>query len=519
MKKFWNAVKTRKITSTLIALVIILVGSYLLFGGKKSPNYIIAIAKRGTVTQEVSVNGRVKAVQAVDLAFEKIGRVSKIYVQVGDKVNAGQPLMSLYNDDIYAQLLQAKAGVESAQAKLDEMKKGTRPEQIQIKQSELNKAEQDLNNYYGGLINILNDSYTKADDAVRKQTDGLFNNDETDTPLLTYTTSNYQAQLDVQVLRVSARNELNAWKTELLNTSTDSNHEYLDQSIKNAEQHVLTIRNFLNRLSDTLEGSTNLSATLIDTYKYNVNLARTNVNTVATNITNQGQLISSQKLTIDRIEKELNLQLAGSTAEEIQTQEALVKQAQANAQNAEAQLEKTILRAPFNGIITRQNAELGQIISQNNPEVSVMSNRQFQVEANVPEVDIAKVKIGDQSKITLDAYGNDVIFEAKVVSIDPAETIVEGVATYKVTFEFIKEDDLIKSGMTANIDISTAKRDDVVYIPQRSVISNGQKTVKILGDNNNVTEAVVETGLRGSDGNIEITSGIKEGDKIIISEQ
>ncbi|HJN62222.1 MAG TPA: hypothetical protein QGH92_01300, partial [Candidatus Parcubacteria bacterium] len=93
--------------------------------------------------------------------------------------------------------------------------------------------------------------------------------------------------------------------------------------------------------------------------------------------------------------------------------------------------------------------------------------------------------------------------------------IVDGVATYKVTFQFIEDDERIKSGMTANIDITSDNRENVIAVPQRSIIrKNGDKFVRIL-DGNNVKEIKVETGLYGSDGNIEIIRGINEGDKVI----
>jgi len=159
---------------------------------------------------------------------------------------------------------------------------------------------------------------------------------------------------------------------------------------------------------------------------------------------------------------------------------------------------------------------VGEAVSINVPVAKVISASGFEVEVNIPEADIAKVKLGDKSKVTLDAYGDDALFEAEVVSIDPAETIIEGVATYKTTLQFSEKDDRIKSGMTANLDILTAERHSVIAIPQRAVITkDGQKTVRLLGDNNEVTEVNVQTGLRGSDGKIEILSGVNEGDKVI----
>ena len=145
-----------------------------------------------------------------------------------------------------------------------------------------------------------------------------------------------------------------------------------------------------------------------------------------------------------------------------------------------------------------------------------MSLTRFEIEANIPEADIAKVKIGDSAAITLDAYGNDVVFDAKVIRIDPAEIIIDGVATYKTTFQFLREDERVKSGMTANIDILTAKKSGVLVIPQRAITQQGnEQFVQIsLGQNKFETRKVV-VGLRGFDGNAEIISGLNENDQIV----
>jgi len=149
-----------------------------------------------------------------------------------------------------------------------------------------------------------------------------------------------------------------------------------------------------------------------------------------------------------------------------------------------------------------------------------MSNAQFQIEANIPEADIAKVKPGQTANVTLDAYGPDVLFHASVVSVDPAETIVDGVPTYKTTFQFEGTDARIKSGMTANIDIQGQMHENVLSVPQRAVVNhNGKKYVTIKTGKNTTKEVVVSLGLRGSDGAIEITDGLSVGDEVVVSQQ
>jgi HlyD family secretion protein len=212
----------------------------------------------------------------------------------------------------------------------------------------------------------------------------------------------------------------------------------------------------------------------------------------------------------------LALKKAGTVPEQITAQEAVVEKAKADIDNYNAQLAKTVLRSPINGVVTKQDLKVGEIVTPNSTVVSVISNGDFQVKVNIPEADIAKVKVGDSANITLDAYGSDIIFSTHVVSIDPGETMVEGVATYKTTLQFDKKEDRAKSGMTANIDILTAKQTNTLYIPQRDLISNETgKYVLIDVGSAQPQKKKVEVGIRGSDGNIEIISGLNEGDKII----
>jgi RND family efflux transporter MFP subunit len=165
-------------------------------------------------------------------------------------------------------------------------------------------------------------------------------------------------------------------------------------------------------------------------------------------------------------------------------------------------------------------AKLGEVANAQSLVAEVISQAKFQVEANIPEADIAKVKVNDPAKVTLDAYGSDVIFEATVVKIEPSATIVEGVPTYKTTLQFQGDSDKIKSGMTANLDILTAQKENVLAVPYRAVIDqNGEKFVKILKDKNSIEERAVSVGLRGSDGNVEILEGLNEGEKVITFER
>lgn len=475
--------KNKKIIIGSILVAVIVLGGYFYFKNNKKSGPEFVTVKKGDILQEVSVTGNVKPVKSVDLAFEKAGKISLVLVEVGDYVASGATLVGQNNSELYSQLEKANADLETQKA-------------------EYSKSEIVLDNYYSAVANILNDAYTKADDAVRKQIDSFFTDGESDTPKLNFTTTNSQAQTDSQNGRLTSRAELDNWRSELDKLNTDS-RDGLNLSLSRAESHIKIIRGFLFNVMDALEKANNLSVSTLDSYKANVTTARTNINTASTNTSNQKQSINLQNATII-------------------SEGASIKSYEASVNNIEAQIAKTVLHSPISGVVIKQDAKVGEIAAAGSVLVSVLSSV-YEIEAFIPEVDIAKIKIGDSANVTLDAYGKDVVFEAKVISINPAETMVEGVATYKTTLRLDSGDKPVKSGMTANLDILTAQKSGALIVPQRAVTStDGDKFVSTydpaLTQNGGITMIKVITGLRGSDGNIEILEGLKEGDKIVISQ-
>jgi HlyD family secretion protein len=539
-----NALKKPKVYIPVIILIIIIVGIVFLSNRGDKQEFDTAIAQRIDLTQEVSVTGRVKPAQSVELAFEKSGKVSAVYADVGKEVLAGQILVVLGNSELAAQLSQAQAGVESAQAqleqyqaaletqqaKLNELKLGTRPEEIQIQETKVANAKTSLEDAKNNLIVQIQDAYTKSDDAIRNKVDQFFLNPKGTNPQLTFFTDS-QLESDIESKRLLIETTLKSWQTSLETLTTSSDLEsYIDVAKKNLSQ----TKNLLEKAALAVNGLTpnsSISQTTIDAYKSDVSTGRTNINTAIVNLTTAEEKLRTAESNLKLEQDNLALKKAKATDEQITAQEAQVKQAEAyvlsqqaqikqakaNANNYYAQISKTVIRAPINGTITQQDAKVGEIVSANTVIVSLMSVSQFEIEANIPEADIAKVNVGNDAKVTLDAYGNDVVFGVKVVAIDPAETIIDGVATYKVTFQFVEKNERIKSGMTANIDISTEKRENVIAIPQRAVVTkNGEKTVKvIIGEE--TKEVKVKTGMRDSYGSIEILEGVNEGDTVVIT--
>lgn len=504
--------KVVKISSVIVLIIIVL---FFIFGKGNTEPYEFIITEKGSLIQEVDVTGKIKPVTEVELAFKNGGKIAQIYAEVSDKVFIGQTLLRLDNGDSYAQLQWAEAQLRAQQAKLDELKRGSRPEEIQIQTIKVENAKKSLTDAKQGVIDKLQDSYIKSDDAIRNKTDQMFNNPRSENPDLKLLNTSSQTKIDLEWKRFVIEKMFSPWKISLGNLSVNNN---LESDIATAKKNLSDIKSFLESLAFTLNETSagpTITQTTLDGWKSDISTARTNLSTVIINLSTAEEKLRTAESSLSLAEEELALEKAGTSSEQIRAQEAEIEKAQADINRYQAELSKTIIYSPINGIITKQDGKIGEIVSANTNIISVMSDSIYQIEVDIPEADISKIKIGDKAKFTLDSYGDEILFDAFVIKIDPAETVIEGVSTYKTTLQLEKNDERIRSGMTANLDIMTAQKENIIAIPQRAVISkNGDKFVRVF-EGTVVVEKIVKTGLRGSNGDVEILSGLNEGEKVI----
>ena len=145
--------------------------------------------------------------------------------------------------------------------------------------------------------------------------------------------------------------------------------------------------------------------------------------------------------------------------------------------------------------------------------LSIGNYNQLSILAQVNEVDIPKIKVGQQATVTLDAFPNET-FVGKVVSVDSVGTISSGVVTYNVYISLISPPSSVKSGMSASVAIQTARADNVLTVPSAAIqTSNGSSYVRVL-KNGKVSDVAVTTGI-SDDTNTEVTSGLSAGDVVI----
>ncbi len=535
----------KKIVVVLSILAIIL-GGYLIyqgfFGGQ--PAYSTVPVVRGDIEEIVSVTGSVVSAKEIDLEFEKTGKIRRIEVRVGDKVSENQILVSLDIADLSAQLLSYQAALEVAQAKLAKALAGTREEDIQVYRTAVEKAEVDLANKEQALIDVqadadndLESAYEDAFDSVRTAYT------KADQALLitfadireSYFNGSGSLATTVKSEETGAKEKLTIAKSYLTTAESSQTQTNIDSAIEKMQAALSKIRDALAFLRSSMDDPS-VSYLVSSTDKTSVDTERTTIDTEIVSLTSARQTISSTKITnqtnINDAQSEINAaraalkkaqdELASKEAaprqEDIDLAQAEVKQAQANVLEAQAKISKSFLRAPIPGTVTAIEKEVGETVQANSLVVSMVGQGNFQVEANISETEIAKVKINDEVRMTLDALGPDEEFAGKIIEIDPAETVISGVIYYQITSVFNVEDERIKPGMTVNLEIKTDKKENVLAVPYFVVKErNGGKYVEVL-KNNRKEEREIKTGLEGEN-MIEVTEGLEENEEIIVSEE
>lgn len=506
MKKFTELFLKYKWWVVVLVLVGFAANAYL----SREPEipYETTKVARGDVRQEVSVTGRVVSLSSAELSFERGGKVISVLAGVGDTVSRGDVLVRLDSSELSAQRAQAKANLDYETVRLAELRRGAREEELAVSLSRVRGTESALADARSSLLDKMTIAIDAMRDGIYAKTDPLFENPRTTYPKLLVPIPDQRLVTSLESTRLSVG--------ALLEREATLSGEDLSVAVRS---DLAEVKRYLDELLlgvSSLQPSASYGQTSIDTAKTNILAARTSVASAQTALLAAEEKLEASRRSLEVAQNEYELARAPATTETIAAQEARVAGMKATLASIDAQIAKNDLRAPFSGVVTRQDAKRGESIAANRVLAALQTAGEYEIETNVPEVDVAKVTMGDAARVTLDAYGSSELFSATVSAIDPAETIIEGVPTYAVTLRFDQNDERIKSGMTANIDIRTDQREGVLFVPARAVLSDadGKRFVRVP-DALATRDIPVSVGLRGSDGRIEILSGLSEGDAVV----
>lgn len=211
--------------------------------------------------------------------------------------------------------------------------------------------------------------------------------------------------------------------------------------------------------------------------------------------------------------------------------ETTYKQADASVNSAKASITSTQLAyqltsptivAPVSGIMDGFSLGVGEVVTPIGTTTTtsqkigtIRSNATPRITFNLTEIDVPKIKIGNNATLTFDAFPGKT-YTGKVVSIDSSGAVASGVTTYPTVIKLDTDIPGLFTNMTATANIIIQTKDNVVLVPTSAVQNQGTQTTVRTLKNGQLQSVPVEAG-EASDTQTEIISGISEGDSVVTS--
>lgn len=194
---------------------------------------------------------------------------------------------------------------------------------------------------------------------------------------------------------------------------------------------------------------------------------------------------------------------------------AAIAQAEAALELANIQLAEVVIKAPFDGVVAELNITQGSRVSPQSA-IAVFISKAVEVVVNVPESRIGQIEKGQSAAMQITAYpGQD--FPGEVISVAPQAN--RDTRTFEVKITPTKGMELLRGGMYANVSLLAEEKPNTLLAPRTAITTiDDQPAIFVVMDNNTVEQREVTTGLFDKD-NIEILSGLKEGETVVTAGQ
>ncbi len=204
----------------------------------------------------------------------------------------------------------------------------------------------------------------------------------------------------------------------------------------------------------------------------------------------------------------------GASKEELDTLQNSVTIAQIELDSAKAALAQTKLTAPFTSTVTEITVREGELVGSYTPLATVADLNVLEIAAEIDEIDVANVAVGQSVDVRLDAFPGEK-FSGKLTRLFPAASTQRGSTVYAAVVEFDPRNLQVRLGMGANLKIQTIEKKGVLIVPNRALKNVGTRKAVHIVTPGDARDVIVETGV--TDGNeTEIINGVNEGDQVSV---
>lgn len=452
--------KSKIITWSIVAVVVLAIIAVVVISSMNAQKEALAgyqtqVLEKTDITAIVGATGSVHANQSATLTWQTNGRIEELSVKVGEKVKTDQVLASLAESSLSQSIILAK--------------------------SDLVTAKRDLEN--------------------------LLNSDEA------------RAQAELELANARENYDKVRWYAVYDGQPRESDQDVIDAAkarVVLAEDAVEDAERDYNGYAEASDNDPAKARSLkalalarqeLQDAKLALDHYTNAPNTKEVSIS-QGE-IAVAKARLDDAQREYDRLKEGTDPEDIAA-------AKARVAAIEATINLAKITAPFAGTVTDSNGKVGDLVNPNDPAFRVDDLSKMFVDVEIPEVDINRVKVGQEVTLTFDAIPSTE-YQGRVSEVARIGTSDAGAVNFEVTIEVLKFDQQVMPGMTAAVNIVVSDLKDVLAVPNRAVrLMDGQRVVYLL-KNGIPTMVEIEIGS-SSDTLSEVVSGdVKPGDTLILN--
>ena len=497
----------------ILLIVVVIGGAIFAFGAVRArqaretalANLQTEIAVRGPLIATVGATGVVRSSQSAVLTWQTSGTVDEVNARVGDSVEAGQPLAAIRQTTLPQNVILAQADLVNAQKALEDL------QNTGLQEAQALKAVEDAQQ---ALDDAKNPELQQAL-ALQAIADATKAVENAERQLTIVTTQADQASIDAQKAQVIlAENALDRAKDQFepYENKPEDNliRANLQANLSAAQQRYDAAVRQLNALLSTGD-------------PLDIAVAEANLETA------RAKLLEAER-DYDRVKDGASLaEVALLEAQLADAQENYtdildgpnaddLAAAQARVAAAQATLDSAFITAPFNGVLSEVPVKPGDLVSPGTVAFKLDDLSRLFVDVEVSEVDINRVKIGQDATLFFDAVLAKE-YHGKVIEVALVGSTVQGVVSFKVTVELLDSDENVRPGMTAGVNLVVSQLEDVLLVPNRAVrVVDGERVVYIVDEATSLPVSVpIELGA-SSDTQSEVAGGgLSEGDEIVLN--
>jgi RND family efflux transporter MFP subunit len=495
---------------------------------------------RGNLSVEISAAGNLALADTQDLAFQVAGTVYEVLVEESDTVTAGQELAKLDTTEWDQQLKTLEKAVVTAQrnvtARENDVTKAERQvasleRQVISKESDVTKAERNVTEKELA-VREAELAVTKAEDSLGQIEEVKKAQDNVDT-----------AEMDLTAIQMIISGAISGG-------GNVADATYWRQREQQAEEDLAAAKEDLNDILENsgLSLSSDVALQLAEV-QLQVEKAKMALEDAQTAVEDAKSAVTDAQLAVD----DANFAVE-EAKNDVVTANYTIEDANSTLSDAQDALAETqslspIITAPFDGFIPQISVKGGDEVLKGTVAMQIADPNKFEAEITVSEMDISQVELGGPAWVEVDA-ADGVILPAVITYIAPTATIQSGVVSYKVTVEVQSttsdnatsasgdnatmtspagtgtvpgamtasaSDYQLREGLTVTVSLVVADAQDVLLVPYTAITTNrGQSYVQVVNADGTTEARVITTGVTDYS-YTEVTSGLEEGEKVLVS--